>query len=56
MAGGGELINLPPDEQGAMLKALAGVGDDVAKTKPQLAAAYQVVKAAAERTRQVPNQ
>ncbi len=56
VAGGGELINLPPDEQGAMLKALASVGDDVAKTKPQLAAAYQVVKAAAERTRQVPNQ
>jgi TRAP-type C4-dicarboxylate transport system substrate-binding protein len=50
VAGGGELINLPPDEQAGMLKILASVGDDVSKTKPALSAAYQVVKDAAQRT------
>jgi TRAP-type transport system periplasmic protein len=55
IANGGELINLPPDEQGAMLKALSSVGDDVSNMRQLLAAAYQVVKAAAERTRQAPN-
>jgi TRAP-type C4-dicarboxylate transport system substrate-binding protein len=49
--GGGELIRLPPDEQSAMLKTLASVGEDVSQTKPQLSAAYQVVTAAAQRTR-----
>src|SRR5580704_19523126 len=33
---GGELIALPGDEQAAMMKTLASVGEDVAKTKPQL--------------------
>jgi TRAP-type C4-dicarboxylate transport system substrate-binding protein len=46
MDGGGELISLPTDEQSAMLKTLASVGEDVSKTKPQLSAAYQVVTAA----------
>ncbi len=55
VAGGGELINLPPAEQSAMLKTLASVGDDVSKTKPELGAAYQVVKDAASRTRMVAN-
>jgi TRAP-type C4-dicarboxylate transport system substrate-binding protein len=55
VAGGGELINLPPDEQLAMLKILATVGDDVSKTKPELSAAYQLVKDAARRTRQAQN-
>jgi len=55
VAGGGELINLPPDEQSAMLKILATVGDDVSKTKPELSAAYQLVKDAARRTRQAQN-
>jgi TRAP-type C4-dicarboxylate transport system substrate-binding protein len=50
-AGGGELIDLPADEQSAMLKTLASVGEDVSKTKPQLNAAYQVVTEAAQRTR-----
>jgi len=49
VAGGGELINLPADEQSAMLKSLATVGDDVSKGKPELMAAYQVVKDAAMR-------
>jgi TRAP-type C4-dicarboxylate transport system substrate-binding protein len=43
MDGGGELIGLPADEQSAMLKTLASVGEDVSKTKPQLSVAYQVV-------------
>ena len=48
---GGELINLPPDEQASMLKTLSSVGADVSKAKPQLSAAYQVVTEAAQRTR-----
>jgi TRAP-type C4-dicarboxylate transport system substrate-binding protein len=49
--GGGELISLPPDDQSAMLNALASVGEDVSKTKPQLNAAYQIVMEAAEQNR-----
>jgi TRAP-type transport system periplasmic protein len=43
LASGGELISLPPDEQAAMLKILANVGDEVANAKPQLNAAYKLV-------------
>jgi TRAP-type transport system periplasmic protein len=46
---GGELINLPPDEQAALMKTLGDVGRDVSKTKPALAAAYQIVTEAAQR-------
>jgi TRAP-type C4-dicarboxylate transport system substrate-binding protein len=52
VASGGELISLPPDEQASMMTALAGVGEDIAKTKPQLYDAYRLVTAAAQRTRQ----
>jgi hypothetical protein len=48
---GGELIELPDAEQSAMLDKLASVGEDVAKGKPQLDAAYQIVAAAAQRAR-----
>jgi hypothetical protein len=48
---GGELISLPKDDQTAMMAALAGVGENIAKTKPQLYEAYKVVTEAAERTR-----
>jgi TRAP-type transport system periplasmic protein len=48
---GGEIIKLPPDEQAAMLKTLASVGEDVSKTKPALSAAYKVVTDAAQRTK-----
>jgi len=48
---GGELISLPADEQSAMLKTLASVGEDISKTKPHLSAAYQVVMEAAQRRR-----
>jgi hypothetical protein len=51
MNGGGELISLPADEESAMLKTLASVGEDVSKTKPQLSSAYQVVTEAAQSTR-----
>jgi hypothetical protein len=45
------LISLPADEQSAMLKILASVGEDVSKTKPQLSAAYQVITEVAQSTR-----
>jgi TRAP-type C4-dicarboxylate transport system substrate-binding protein len=48
---GGELIALPADEQAAMMKTLASVGEDVAKAKPQLYEAFKVVSDAAKRTR-----
>ena len=48
---GGELISLPADEQSAMLKTLASVGEDVSKTKPQLSAAYLVATEAAQSRR-----
>jgi TRAP-type transport system periplasmic protein len=46
---GGELINLPPDEQAQMLKMLSSVGDDVASSKPIVKPLYETVKAAAQR-------
>jgi len=49
VAAGGELIKFPPDEEAAMLKTLASVGEDVSKTKPQLNAAYRLVSDAAKR-------
>jgi len=48
VAGGGELINLPANEQSALLQTLASVGTDVSKTKPPLAAAYKLVSDAAK--------
>jgi TRAP-type transport system periplasmic protein len=49
--GGGQLISLPADEQSALLKIHANVGDEVSNAKPRLAAAYQVVVEAAQHTR-----
>ncbi|MGB7034082.1 MAG: TRAP transporter substrate-binding protein, partial [Xanthobacteraceae bacterium] len=49
LAGGGEQIKLPPDEQAAMMKTLSSVGADVSKSDPQLAAAYKIVTNAAAR-------
>jgi len=51
VASGGELIELPADDRAAMMKTLASVGDDIAKTKPPLYEAYKVVTEAAKRTR-----
>ena len=49
--GGGELIRLPADEQSAMLTALASVGEDLSKPKPELHDGYQIVTEAAQRSR-----
>jgi TRAP-type transport system periplasmic protein len=51
VASGGQLISLPAEEQSAMLKILANVGDEVSNGKPQLAAAYQIVTEVAQRIR-----
>ena len=51
MSGGGEVISLPPEEQSAMINALASVGEDVSATKPELRAAYHIISDAAQRTR-----
>ena len=51
LAAGGERIDLPPDEQAALLKLLASVGEDVSKTKPELSSAYKIVSQAAQRTK-----
>jgi hypothetical protein len=48
---GGELIDLPADEQAEMFKILASVGADVAKAKPNVQAAFETVTAAAQRAR-----
>ncbi len=51
VAGGGELISLPPDEQASMLKTLMSAGKEVAAAKPPVAAAFQMVTEAAQRTK-----
>ncbi len=51
ISGGGELISLPPEEQSAMLNALASVGEDVSAAKPELHAAYRIVTEAMQRNR-----
>jgi TRAP-type transport system periplasmic protein len=48
---GGELISLPGDEQADMMKTFSSAALDVAKAKPALEAAYQIVTDAAQRTR-----
>ena len=55
-AAGGEEINLPPDEQTAMMKTLSTVGADVSNSDPQLAATYKIVSAAAARAAQTASQ
>jgi TRAP-type C4-dicarboxylate transport system substrate-binding protein len=52
MNGGGELISLPGDEQSAMMATLASVGEDVAKARPAVREAYQIMTDAAQRARQ----
>jgi TRAP-type C4-dicarboxylate transport system substrate-binding protein len=51
LSAGGELIDLPADEQSELIKTLASVGEDVSKAKPKVSAAYQVVKDAAQRAK-----
>jgi TRAP-type transport system periplasmic protein len=49
--GGGELIKLPADEQSAMMATLGSVGEDISKSKPAIHDAYELMTAAAKRTR-----
>ncbi len=49
---GGELIELPPEEEAAMMKTLSTVGEDLSKSKPELHAAYETLVAAVKRTAQ----
>jgi TRAP-type C4-dicarboxylate transport system substrate-binding protein len=49
--GGGELIDLPANERADMVKTLASVGADVAKSKPKVQEAYQIVTDAVARLR-----
>jgi TRAP-type C4-dicarboxylate transport system substrate-binding protein len=51
VSGGAELISLPRDEQSALMATLASVGEDVAKAKPAVREAYQIMVDAAQRTR-----
>src|SRR5579863_1071180 len=46
---GGELIDLPADEQAQMMKTLLSVGDDVAAKKPLVKTDYEIVKEAAQK-------
>ena len=50
-ASGGEVIKLPPGELAEMLNTLSAAAEDVAKSKPAVGAAYQIVREAAERSR-----
>jgi TRAP-type transport system periplasmic protein len=47
---GGELINLPSDEQASMLKTMSSAAAEVSKDKPALAEAYKIVLDAAQRS------
>lgn len=49
--GGGELIELPANEQSAMLTALGSIGEDLSNSKLELHAGYQIVTEAAQRNR-----
>jgi TRAP-type transport system periplasmic protein len=51
VANGGELIDLPADEQSAMMESFGSVAEDVSKNNADLAAAYKIVSDAAKRDR-----
>jgi TRAP-type transport system periplasmic protein len=48
---GGELIDLPPDEQAEMMKMFSSTVAQVAEAKPSLNEAYKIVSEAAQRTK-----
>ncbi len=48
---GGELIDLPPDEQAEMIKTFSSTVAQVAEAKPSLNEAYKIVSDAAQRTK-----
>jgi len=47
---GGDLIDLPADEQASMLKTMSSAAAEVSKDKPALAEAYKIVTDAAKRS------
>jgi TRAP-type C4-dicarboxylate transport system substrate-binding protein len=46
---GGEVINLPPDEYASLINTLSSTAEEVARRKPSISSAYQIVKDAAQR-------
>ncbi|MGC1780743.1 MAG: TRAP transporter substrate-binding protein [Xanthobacteraceae bacterium] len=50
-AGGGEFVNLPPDEEAQMIKTMSGVGADITKANPAVAEAFKIVSDAAARAK-----
>ena len=48
---GGQLYELAPAEKAEFRKRLSSVGDEIFQGAPEVMRAYQVLKAAAERTR-----
>jgi hypothetical protein len=48
---GGELIQLPADEQASMMKTFSTAVADVAKANPKVSEAFKIVSERAQRTR-----
>jgi TRAP-type transport system periplasmic protein len=46
---GGELIELPPDEEAELMTRMSTIAEDVGKRRPAIAAMYQQLKAAVQR-------
>lgn len=49
--GGGELTELPPEDQAELLRRVSTVGDDVLKDRPAVLEMYRITKEAARRNR-----
>jgi TRAP-type transport system periplasmic protein len=49
---GGEIDTLPPGDREEMAARISAVGDDIVKTKPELAPMWELVRTAAKRTMQ----
>ena len=47
---GGQLVDLPPDEQARLMKLMSDSAAEVAHRKPEVEAAYDIVTAASKRT------
>lgn len=54
-SGGGTLIKMSPEDKSKMMSIFAGVGTDVSKSNPKLAAAYKTVTEAAKRVAETAN-
>ena len=51
MAGGGELIALPPNEEAQLLASFAPIANDVMKDKPAMLSMYEAMLAARARAK-----